>query len=202
MSREPKNRPPKRKATRAANVVDLQEKQLEKLTEEVVSLGEQLTKGVEARVAAILDVYRTWERQHPDDAVKPHHKLAMIRYGFVGPGGFTRCHELHRLPETAFFLEDGDIDERIRRDDDASKVLMCPAMEAGRCQGAWRAMQMPPCYVLLLEVYQGLGGGAMDDAVDEILDDWGLWRGPDENEEVKESFARAERLLREDRRTT
>jgi hypothetical protein len=196
MSRGPKKRSPKRKTTRASNVVDIQEKRVEKLTERVVSLSEAITKGVDARVAALLDLYRTWERQHPDDALKPHHKLAMVRYGFVGPGGFTRCHEPHRLPQIAFLLADGGVDERIERDNDASEVVMCPAMEAGLCQGAWRAMQMPPCHLLLLEVYQGLGGGAMDDAVDQVLDDVGCWYDPDDNDELKESFARAERLLR------
>jgi hypothetical protein len=73
-----------------------------------------------------------------------------------------------------------------------SDVLMCPAMESRSCQGVWQGMRMPPCYLLLLEVQRGIGGGS-DDGVQEVLDDFGKWPGP---EECAESFVRAEQLLR------
>lgn len=64
---------------------------------------------------------------------------------------------------------------------------MCPAMEAGACQGVWRGMKTPPCHLLLLEVYDGLGGGARDQSVEDVIDDFGRGGGP---EEYAESFAR------------
>ena len=174
------------------DVIDLGAKRAEKMTDEILSLGRALTRTVDEAVANIVGGYRAWEGANPDLALKPRHKLAMVRLGFVGPGGFNRCHEPHRLPETAFLLEDGDVSEEIRSDHRASEVIMCPAMEANVCQGAWRGMQMPPCYLLLLEVHHGLGGGALDDRVQEVVDDFGQWGGP---EEYAESFARAERSV-------
>lgn len=145
-------------------------------------------------VAQRVGAYRDWEGAHADLALKPRHTLAMVRLGFVGPGGFERCHEPDRLPETAFLLEDGDVAEEVRRDHTASEVLMCPAMQDGVCQGVWQNMKTPPCYLLLLEVYHGLGGGAADDSVQEVVDDYGKWGGP---EEYAESFARAERTVQQ-----
>jgi hypothetical protein len=183
----------KRKVDRADGVIDLDLKRAEKITEKLSSLGQAVRQRLDEQVAHIVGAYRKWEQTHPDLALKPRHKLAMVRLGFVGPGGFERCHEPGRLPESAFFLEDGDVSEQIRRDHKASEVLMCPAMQAGVCQGAWRGMRMPPCYLLLLEVHHGLGGGALDDSVQEVVDDFGKWGGP---EEYADSFARAEQTIR------
>lgn len=196
MPRERKPRSPKRKIPRPANVVDIKDKLLDKLTEEIVSVTSEMTERLDATIADALDIYRTWEHDNPDTALKAHHKLAMIRYGFVGPGGFARCHQPHRLPETAFFLAKGGIDERIQRDEDAAELVMCPAMQAERCQGVWRAMRIPPCQLLLLEVLQGLGGGVLDDSVDEVLSDWACARDQEETDPAPASFARAARLVR------
>lgn len=184
------------KAAPVATVVDLDDKRVEKLTEEIVSLTNAMSQGLDERVDLIVGLYRGWENAHPDQALRPHHKLAMVRFGFVGPGGFERCHEPDRLPEAAFIGEDGDLDVQIRQDHYASEVLMCPAMESGRCQGVWRGMRAPPCHLLLLEIHHGLGGGALDDSVEEVVDDFGKWSGP---EQCAESFARGERAVSEHR---
>lgn len=177
----------------SAEVVSLSHKRVEKLTGEIQTLAKAMTAQTDEQVATIVGQYRQWELEHPETALHPKHKLAMVRYGFVGPGGYVRCHEPHRLPQTAFFLDDGGVDEQIRRDQDAAEVVMCPAMEAGLCKGVWSAVRMPPCYLLLLEVYDGLGGGAIDDSVQEVVDDVGLWDGP---EQCEESFARGERAVK------
>lgn len=185
------NEPPRDDAT-TGEVVDLADKRVDKLSGEIQSLAKAMCAQLDEQVATIVGQYRQWENEHSEIALQPKHKLAMVRYGFVGPGGFERCHEPHRLPETAFFLDDGDVDAQIRRDHDAAEVLMCPAMEAGRCKGVWSGVRMPPCYLLLLEIHDGLGGGAIDDSVQEVVDDVGCWGGP---EQCAESFARGERAV-------
>jgi hypothetical protein len=194
MARKRKKPTRTRKAPPANGVVDIDVKRVEKLTEKICSLAQAITDQLDEQVAIIVGGYRNWQQAHPDLALKPRHKLAMVRLGFVGPGGFERCGEPGRLPEAAFLLEDGDVVEQIRRDRGASEVLMCPAMEEGVCQGVWRGMRMPPCYLLLLEVHHGLGGGAIDDVVQEVVDDFGLWGGP---EQYAERFARGEQAVRE-----
>lgn len=193
MARKRKKPTRKRKAASTGGVVDIRVKQVEKLGEQIQLHARALTQGIDEQIARLVGAYHDWERAHADVALKPRHKLAMVRLGFVGPGGFERCHDPERLPETAFFLEGGGVDDQIRRDHDAAEVLMCPAMQDGVCQGVWRSMQMPPCYLLLLEVYHGLGGGALDDSVQEVVDDVGKWGGP---EQCAESFARAEQTVR------
>jgi hypothetical protein len=183
----------RKKLPRARNVVDLEKKRLEKLTGELSSLVRQGARLLDEQVEAIVGAYHEWERDNPELAIKPFRKMAMVRLGFVGPGGFERCHEPGRLPERAFFEEDGAIADEIRSDRHGSETLMCPAMEARACQRVWQEMRMPPCYILLLEVHRGLGGGAYDPGVEEVIDDLGKWQGP---EEYAESFARAEELLR------
>lgn len=175
-----------------AAVIDLRDKRVEKMGEEIQSLGRAMSSALDEQVGHLVGQYHEWERAHPDEALKPHHKLAMVRYGFIGPGGYVRCHEAGRLPEVAFISDDG-VSEEIERDYDAAEVLMCPAMESRRCEGVWRGMQMPPCYLLLLEVHRGLGGGAIDDSVQEVLDDVGCWEGP---EQKAKSFARARAILK------
>lgn len=175
------------------NVVDIREKLLDKATDQVRALMQTSADLEKEGVDLIVAMYREWERTNPELALRPRNKTAMVRLGFVGPGGFDRCREPHRLPESAFRGEDGEPAEEIQSDRDGSEVLMCPAMESRACQGAWRGMGMPPCYLLLLEVDHGLGGGCQDDRVPEVLDDFGKWPGP---EEYAESFARAEELLR------
>lgn len=201
-----KRKKPRRKPTRkkkaarkrtGADVVDIEVKRAEKLGDELLTLQHAITQGIDESVALIVGKYRAWERANPTVALQPRHKLEMVRYGFVGPGGFERCHDPDRRPEEAFYLDDGDVHECIRRDHRASEVLMCPAMQDGLCQGVWSGMQMPPCYLLLLEVHHGLGGGARDDSVEEVVDDFGKWGGP---EEFAESFARGEEAVAHYRR--
>ena len=191
MARKGKRPARKRKPKAAAKVVDIGVKRAEKIDGELRSLGRAITKGLDDQVALIVDSYHAWEQAHPDLALTPSHKIEMVRYGFVGRAGFERCHEPDRLPEEAFILEDGDIDRRIWRDHDASEVLMCPAMEAGVCEGAWRGMGTPPCHLLLLEIHRGLGGGTRDEAVEQVVDDFRIRGGP---EECAESFARGARV--------
>lgn len=176
-----------------AKVFDLRVKQTEKLTEEIKVLSQRLTQGIDERVELIVDAYHEWEQANPELRLRAHEKMSMVRYGFIGPGGFDRCHELDRLPESAFFTADGDVADEIRTDRDASEVVMCPAMESGRCQEIWRGMRAPPCHLLLLEVSHGLGGGADDMGLQIVLDDFGLGGGPDD---YAQSFVRAERLVR------
>ena len=53
---------------------------------------------------------------------------------------------------------------------------------------------MPPCYLLLLEVHHGLGGGALDASVQEVVDDYGCWGGP---EAYAKNFEYAEELIKD-----
>ena len=174
-----------------AEVIDLGAKRVEKMGDELSRLTQSLASAQDEQVADTVDAYRAWEEAHRGEALRPEEKLAMVRYRFVGPGGFERCHEAERLPEAAFFIGDCDIDERIQRDHDAAEVLMCPAMQAGKCQGIWQAMKTPPCHLLLLETYQALGGGVLDDSVQEVVDDVGAG-GP---EGRAASFGRAAAVL-------
>lgn len=174
-------------------VVDINAKRVEKLADQIGSLAQAMSRGMDEAVATMVGTYRDWERANPDLALKPRHKLEMVRFGFVGPGGFERCHDPTRLPDTAFFLPEGGVSREIERDIDAAEVLMCPAMQDGVCQDVWRQMKMPPCCLLLLEVHHGLGGGAYDDSVQMVVDDWGKWTAP---EAYAASFARAEQAVR------
>ena len=183
----------KRKALSGQNVVDLDAKRSEKLIGETVALVQQTARLLNEQVRLIVAAYNQWERENPELALRPSNKMAMVRLGFVGPGGFDRCHETGRRPWSAFISEDGEPADDLPNDRDAPNVLMCPAMESRRCQGVWQGMRMPPCYLLLLEVHRGLGGGSRDDGVQEVVDDFGKWQGP---EEYAESFVRAEQLIR------
>ena len=182
-----------RKPLSGQNVVDLDAKRSEKLTEETVALVQQTARLLDEQVRLIVAAYNHWERENPELALRPSDKMAMVRLGFVGPGGFDRCHETGRRPLSAFISEDGEASDDLPNDRNGSEVLMCPAMESRACQGVWRGMRMPPCYLLLLEVHRGLGGGSQDSGVEEVVDDFGKWQGP---EEYAESFVRAEQLIR------
>lgn len=186
-----------RKRKHTPKVVRLEAKRNEKLLRETEELARRWASAEDEQVALVVAAYRKWEQDNPDAALQPKHKLAMVRLGFVGPGGFDRCHEPHRRPMASFFAgqddDDFSIPAELESDRDASEVLMCPAMEARSCQGVWSGMRTPPCYLLLLEVHQGLGGGMSDDRVSEVLADYGKWQGP---EKYAESFVRAEQLLR------
>jgi hypothetical protein len=185
--------PRKPKEPSGHNVVDLDAKRSEKLTDELITLAQHSARLMDEQVELIVLAYDQWERQNPELALRASDKMAMVRLGFVGPGGFDRCHETGRRPWCAFVSEDGEPADDLPNDRNGPQVLMCPAMESRRCQGVWRGMRMPPCYLLLLEVHRGLGGGSQDSGVHEVLDDFGKWQGP---EEYAESFVRAEQLIR------
>ena len=183
----------KRKALSGQNVVDLDAKRSEKLIDETLALVQQTARLLDEQVRLIVAAYNQWERENPEIALRPSDKMAMVRLGFVGPGGFDRCHETGRRPWSAFVSEDGEASDDLPNDRNGPEILMCPAMESRRCQGVWQGIRMPPCYLLLLEVYRGLGGGSHDSGVEEVVDDFGKWQGP---EEYAESFVRAEELIR------
>ena len=183
----------KRKDPPGQNVVDLDAKRSEKLTEAIIALDQRTVSLVDEQVRLIVLAYNQWERDNRELALRPSDKMAMVRLGFVGPGGFDRCHEPGRRPWSAFISEDGELVDDLPNDRTGSEVLMCPAMESRRCQGVWQGMRMPPCYLLLLEVHRGLGGSCHDEGVQEVVDDFGRWQGP---EEYAESFVRAEQLIR------
>ena len=175
-----------------ANVVSIAKKQAEKLVERVESLTDAIGRQIDEGVAEVLEHYRAWEEEHPEDAVARIDKMAMVRLGFIGPGGFDRCHETHRLPTDAFISED-DLGDAVLDDYVGAEELMCPAKEAGRCKKIWKEIGMPPCCLLLLEVNQGLGGGIWDERVGLILSELGRWHKP---ERYEDSFRAAERLKR------
>ncbi len=177
-------------AEESAEVVDLRQKKLEQLTTEIIALSQSMAAALDSKVALIVGAYRQWERAHPQQALKPKHKLPMVRLGFIGPGGYQRCHEPHRLPDAAFE------DDQVRFDNEASEIVMCPAMEDDLCEGVWRGMSMPPCCLLLLEVNHAMGGGVLDDGVQWVVDDWGKWHGPEHH---ADSFARARELVEKHR---
>jgi hypothetical protein len=187
----------KRKEPSRSNVVDLGVKRGEKLTNEIIALVQQTTNLLDEQVRLIVTLYQQWEHDNPALALRASDKMAMVRLGFVGPGGFDRCDEADRSPMSAFISEDGDLSDEILDDRKASELLMCPAMESRVCQGVWRGMRMPPCYLLLLEVHRGLGGGCHDSGVQEAVEDFDRWPGP---EQYAERFVHAEQLLRRHRR--
>ena len=184
----------KRKQKRPANVVDIGPRQAEKLVEKIQELTRDLASAQDEQVAQVLAAYRQWEEENPDAAVRPDVKLLMVRLGFIGTGGFERCHEEHRLPVNAYWKED-EFASELHYDSVGSEWLMCPAMESRECQRIWREMRAPPCHLLLLEVHQGLGGHIYDDRISEILSDYGGLR----EEDYSASFVRAEKLLRRHR---
>ena len=188
-----KRKPKQKPKQKPRKVVRLDVKRAEKMEEQLLSMVAESGRALDEQVALIRGFYREWERENPSAALKGFQKMAMVRLGFIGPGGFDRCHEPGRLPEDAFISEDHDLGDELLDDYKGAEVLMCPAKASGRCQGIWRGVRMPPCYLLLLEVYEGLGGGVLDDRVDEVVSDFGKWPGP---EEYAESFAEAERVRR------
>jgi len=190
----------KKRKAKVADVVDLEQARIGRLTSEFKRLAAAQAAKIDEHVGRVLEIYRGWERENPDRALKGFQKMQMVRWGFVGPGGFERCHEEGRRPEDSFYDGPDDLDtyvEELENDRTAGEVLMCPAMEARSCEGIWATHKTPPCHMLLLEVHQGLGGGVIDDALEQVLSDVGRWRGPDE---YRESFVRAEKLLRKAKR--
>lgn len=163
------------------------------LDEKLVSLVRELERGLDEQVALILGRYHEWERENPRAGLERYEKMGMVRLGFIGPGGFDRCHEPGRLPVAAFIPEDIDVPDELPDDYEGARVLMCPAKESGACQRVWRGAGMPPCYLLLLEVHAGLGGRVSDERVEEVVADFGKWPGP---EDCAESFAEAEAVIR------
>lgn len=170
-------------------VISLDRARAERLVDEVKTLADQLAASVGETVAAVLKGYRAWERANPEAAVRSVERLEMIRLGFVGPGGFDRCHREERVPRSAYPWDDPIHDDDRR----AAQVLMCPLMEARRCESVWSAFNTPPCYLLLLEAHDALGRGADDWKVGEVLGDFGKLP-PDQ---YRKTFARADRLIRE-----
>lgn len=184
----------RKKKPEGGNVVDIRKKQLDKITERINTAVSAGVRSMREASELIVEDYRRWERENPELALEPFEKMQMVLLGFVGPGGFERCHEPGRRPEASFISEQLGVSEEIRSDRNASDILMCPAMESRKCQGIWAGQRLPPCQILLLEVYLGLGGDAYDDKVQDLLADFDNWEAP---EGFAQSFERGERLLRE-----
>lgn len=172
--------------------IDLEKARLERLARRFRALMKESGEALDRMVALVLEAYRAWERGNPERALHGYQRMEMVRLGFVGPGGFQRCHEEGRLPRDAF----DDDDPAMEDDREAADLLMCPAMEGGRCEPIWTALQLPPCQLLLLEIHQAVGASADDVTVQSAVGDFGRWP-PGEQE--RKNFARAERLLRKAR---
>lgn len=185
----------KKKKSGGRKVVRLDVKRAEKTMEQASSLMDGIVRGTDEAVALIVDHYREWERENPDAVIRQGDKMAMVRLGFIGNAGFDRCHETGRLPTDAFFGEDGWLEDELLDDLLGADALMCPAKESGACQAVWRGVGLPPCQLLLLEVYSGLGGGAYDERVGAILHDY-THDGPTGPDAFAKSFAEAKRLVK------
>jgi hypothetical protein len=195
MPRERKRRPGA-KSGRGGKVVDIRVAELDRATKRIKALTATIAQRTDEAVAAVIESYRAWEAGCPDDALRTDHKTEMVRLGFVGQAGFERCHEPHRLPWLAFFTFTARVPEHEVDEDDQSlaEVMMCPAMQAGRCEPIWRAVGLPPCKLLLLEIHHGLGGGSACVGVDGVLRELDEQTPPDREHEA--SFRRAKRVKR------
>jgi hypothetical protein len=161
-------------------------RELDELTNQLRSLSGQMT-GVVARVVAR---YHAWEAEHPKQAVLPVIKLEMVELGFIGPAGYARCHEEHRLPGLALYGSQAG--GAVPTDEEFAQQVMCPALENGSCRNVLEVFDRPPCILLGGEVQQLLAPDAISSVVEAVLD--GDWR--DSPEEEKKRFARAEKLVR------
>lgn len=179
-----------RKPKAPPEVVSLHEARQRREVEGLVDEINQSIRGMTDRIGEIVDVYHRWEAQNPDKAVSSRDKLEMVSLGFVGPAGFIRCHEEHRVPRIALHgMQAGfptfDPTEEAER-------AMCPALESGRCQSVLQAFPLPPCILLGGEVQQAFAPNYLSSVGEAVLD--GSWRSSPAEE--KKRFARAKALVR------